>query len=239
MGRDNRVQTHFREQLRAERERLGWSQAEMAKALSANGFPLHASAIAKIEAGDRAVRIDEAVAIADALDVELEDMLPSAPNEQSRLRRARRMADRAMYETRGGAASMAAAYEEIIDLLEERPNLYANLRDEDLHFSPTTVDEYLSWVLDRMGRVFHLPEDTERIVVRNPRRIEQLTALIEATVAGVVSDIPFPDNSEADDEYTDELVSRLRHPAVAARLGRGLARLIPDTASEENDDSET
>ena len=72
MGRDSQVQTFFARRLRARREQLGWSQAELAKALSGSGLTLHGSAIAKIEAGDRAVRIDEAVAIASALDVDLD-----------------------------------------------------------------------------------------------------------------------------------------------------------------------
>jgi transcriptional regulator with XRE-family HTH domain len=46
--------------MRAHRERLGWSQADLAKRLSDTGVPgVYPTTIAKIEAGDRAVRVDE------------------------------------------------------------------------------------------------------------------------------------------------------------------------------------
>jgi transcriptional regulator with XRE-family HTH domain len=48
----------------------------MAKLLSDNGIPMmHPTTIAKIEAGDRAVRIDEAAGIADLFGVSLDSLL--------------------------------------------------------------------------------------------------------------------------------------------------------------------
>lgn len=73
MGRKERTADYFRKRLRAERELKSWSQADMAKMLSDNGF--HATTIAKIEAGDRTVRIDEATAIADLLGLSLDALL--------------------------------------------------------------------------------------------------------------------------------------------------------------------
>lgn len=73
MGRRERIADYFRKRLRSERELKGWSQADMAKMLSDNGF--HATTIAKIEAGDRTVRIDEATAIADLLGLSLDALL--------------------------------------------------------------------------------------------------------------------------------------------------------------------
>jgi transcriptional regulator with XRE-family HTH domain len=59
-----------------EREHRGWSQLQMAKLLSDNGIPMmHPTTIAKIEAGDRAVRIDEAAGIADLFGVSLDSLL--------------------------------------------------------------------------------------------------------------------------------------------------------------------
>jgi transcriptional regulator with XRE-family HTH domain len=75
MGRKERVADHFRKRLRAERETRGWSQAQMAKMLSDRGVQMIGTTIAKIEAGDRAVRIDEATCIADLLDASLDSLL--------------------------------------------------------------------------------------------------------------------------------------------------------------------
>lgn len=64
--------------MRRERERRGWTQAELATKLAEVGVHLHPSAIAKIELRDvarpRAIRLDEAQAIAYVLGVALEDM---------------------------------------------------------------------------------------------------------------------------------------------------------------------
>ena len=75
MGKRERVEDFFRKQLRKERERLGWSQADLAEKLSKAGVPMIHTTIAKIEGGDRAVRVDEAAGIAEALDVPLDWML--------------------------------------------------------------------------------------------------------------------------------------------------------------------
>lgn len=60
--------------VRHERERLGWSQAELAERLKDYGVDLHPSAIAKIELRDvdrpRSIRLNEAEALADALGLE-------------------------------------------------------------------------------------------------------------------------------------------------------------------------
>jgi transcriptional regulator with XRE-family HTH domain len=75
MGRKERTEVYFRKRLKRERDGRGWSQAEMAKALSDNDIPMHSTTIAKIEAGDRSVRIDEAAGIADLLGVSLDGLL--------------------------------------------------------------------------------------------------------------------------------------------------------------------
>lgn len=80
MGRREREERpeglRFRQELRYERERRGWSQEHVAKLLAAKGFgQVYATTIAKIEAGDRAVTIAEAAAIAGLFGVSLDVML--------------------------------------------------------------------------------------------------------------------------------------------------------------------
>lgn len=72
MGRTTRAEQHLSRKLKTERQRRDWSQADVAKALSANGFQMYPTTIAKIEAGDRAVKIEEAVALADLFDLTLD-----------------------------------------------------------------------------------------------------------------------------------------------------------------------
>ena len=70
----------FGKRVKAERERRGWSQAEMAKILSDKGLrPMHPTTVAKIEAGDRSVRINEAVGMADLFEVSMDSLLGRIP----------------------------------------------------------------------------------------------------------------------------------------------------------------
>jgi transcriptional regulator with XRE-family HTH domain len=76
MGRREQTANHFGKRVKAERVARKWSQAQMATLLSDSGVPMiHATTIAKIEAGDRPTRIDEATAIADLFDISLDALL--------------------------------------------------------------------------------------------------------------------------------------------------------------------
>lgn len=72
------MEKRFRERVYAERTRRGreWSQAELAKRLQAKGLRhMLPSTVAKIEIGERAVRIDEASALADLFAMSVDELL--------------------------------------------------------------------------------------------------------------------------------------------------------------------
>jgi transcriptional regulator with XRE-family HTH domain len=75
MGVNEQVETGFRDTLRHERKERGWSQAHVAKLLSGKGLAVYPTTVAKIEAGERAVRVDEIVAVADIFDVSVDALL--------------------------------------------------------------------------------------------------------------------------------------------------------------------
>lgn len=87
MGKQSFVETRFRERVRRERELRDWSQAELAKLLQDRGIAsVYPTTVAKIEAGERAVRIDEATALADIFDVSVDALLGrSASFQKDRL----------------------------------------------------------------------------------------------------------------------------------------------------------
>lgn len=72
MGNQGPVEDRFRQRLRSERGRRGWSQAQLALAAERKGVNLYPSTIAKIESGDRAVRLDELNAFADLFGLSIE-----------------------------------------------------------------------------------------------------------------------------------------------------------------------
>lgn len=83
MGSEKPVETRFRERVFAERKRRDWSQADVATMLRDKGIQsIYPTTIAKIESGERAVRIDEASALADIFEVSLDTLLgrSAAPN---------------------------------------------------------------------------------------------------------------------------------------------------------------
>lgn len=68
----------FLQQMRLIRKSEACTQADLAQRVEAHlGHTIDASTIARIESGRRSLRLDEAVAIAKALGMRLDDMLPS------------------------------------------------------------------------------------------------------------------------------------------------------------------
>lgn len=76
MGKQSAAETSFRERVQQERERRKWSRADLSKMLQRRGFEhIYTSTVAKIEYGERSVRIDEATAIADLFEVSVDALL--------------------------------------------------------------------------------------------------------------------------------------------------------------------
>lgn len=91
----------FGQQLRARRERLNITQSTVAMNLALfHGIKLDATAITRIEKGSRAIRLNEAVAIADVVDAPLAAMLSLAPAGEDAIRQAER--ERLMAVTAAG-----------------------------------------------------------------------------------------------------------------------------------------
>jgi len=67
------VEARFRKRVKKQRDRRGWSQADVAKMLGDKGIKgIYPTTVAKIESGERAVRIDEATALADLFETRLD-----------------------------------------------------------------------------------------------------------------------------------------------------------------------
>ncbi len=76
MGRENFWQVQFRKKIRLEREGRGWSQAQVSQSLKSKGIDnMHSTTVAKIESGEREVKLDEAAAIADLFEMSLDALV--------------------------------------------------------------------------------------------------------------------------------------------------------------------
>jgi transcriptional regulator with XRE-family HTH domain len=86
MDNESETAARFRQRVKAERDRRGWTQTQLAEKLSANGIRVQWSAIAKLESGARRVRLDEAAAIADTFGTSLETLMGRRPRPVADLR---------------------------------------------------------------------------------------------------------------------------------------------------------
>jgi transcriptional regulator with XRE-family HTH domain len=97
------------------RQSHGWTQQDLARKLESVGFSLHQSAIARIEAGTRPVRLNEAVALTTVLSVDLSKLLRS-PLTQEMISDL----ERDLNETRGRTIEAHQRVQLIEAVIEER-----------------------------------------------------------------------------------------------------------------------
>lgn len=126
MAKGKWTEDRFRKNVRIERGHREWTQEQMAKRLSDKGIPMHWTTIAKIESGGRAVRIDEASAIADLLGVSVDMLLGRRARPKSDLVHALRAALDAGQQATWQVSSLE-------DTLRERVVELAEVDVEDRH----------------------------------------------------------------------------------------------------------
>lgn len=74
----------FGENIRRLREARGWSQSELARRMQAHGWPKYSQvAVSRTEEGSRAVRLDEALAFSEILEIGLTNLI--TPSDEGRL----------------------------------------------------------------------------------------------------------------------------------------------------------
>ncbi|MDR6439082.1 transcriptional regulator with XRE-family HTH domain [Paenarthrobacter nicotinovorans] len=126
----------FRENMRALRERKGWSQGELSRRLIEGGWPIfHQTTISRIESGDRPIKLGEARAIARALGSNVATMV-SLPVETSIVQGLAgvigdvRVARNRLSEAYGNLAETRAKLRELVEFVE--PIDLNEWQDDDL-----------------------------------------------------------------------------------------------------------
>lgn len=125
MGRKKWSDASFGKRVQVERTNRGWSQAEMARMLSDNGVePMHPTTVAKIESGQRSVRINEAVGIAELFEASVDSLLGRKPGAQiNELEYSLRL----LRDTaRQSSQQIFTAMETIREQLDDLPKEFAN-----------------------------------------------------------------------------------------------------------------
>jgi transcriptional regulator with XRE-family HTH domain len=150
----------------------------MAKMLSDKGIhPMHPTTVAKIEAGDRSVRINEAVGIADLFEVSLDSLLGRKPGAQ---RSELQYLLRVLRDTaRQSSQQVWASMETIREQLEELPRGFDGA-DMLQQLGHDTWSNSLFPAFDALMKVVNLSEELLRREQGRPELSEE--ALMELKV---------------------------------------------------------
>ncbi|NMN94827.1 helix-turn-helix transcriptional regulator [Antrihabitans stalactiti] len=131
MGTKEPIEKLFARKVKAEREQRGWSQQHLAELVFAQrgdtSTRAHRQLLAKIETGNRSVRVDEAVALAEIFQVSLDWMLGSEREEDLAfaLDRLATSAQQSGLDATKIAESMALAERDLVRKID-----YAEFRDQ-------------------------------------------------------------------------------------------------------------
>ncbi len=113
------VRSTFASRVRQVREGRGWSQEELARRLGELGLRLDPTAITRMERGERSVRVEEAVVLAQALGLPLDELLQ--PLDEIGLEHVRGL----MKRYGSLSATLTRAQEELDDVREQLVEAFA------------------------------------------------------------------------------------------------------------------
>lgn len=148
------AEDRFRKRLRDEREQRKWSQADLARRLSETGPRVHPTTIAKIESGDRSVRIGEAAAIADIFRMSLDRVLGRTVDDDAEFSyRFKSLQDKAR-EALISVESLHAQFRDRLYALLEFP--FVENRDRIRHYG-LNVTTNMNAVLDSLIPLADMP----------------------------------------------------------------------------------
>jgi transcriptional regulator with XRE-family HTH domain len=155
----------FRHRITRERKKRGWSQAEVARKLKAKDIDnVHISTVSKIEAGDREIKLDEALAIAEIYGLSLDVLLGRKPQGQRNLRYLLDALTDAVFLSR---TELQRTAKTLHDRLEDIPPDYAGYDTLAGHVRAVTDH------LDAAGRALEgLVDESIKDIV--PRAVERL-----------------------------------------------------------------
>lgn len=142
VGTPGHVEKIFGRNVREFRRRRGWSQEDLAQRLSAVGYSMHQTTVAKLEAGSRPTPVGEAKALAGIFEVSIEDLF--APPW--------------LYDAELGTAAEQAAQteQELVKLAERRERVANTLRNyerkvESAEAELVQVHQEIDYLTSRLG----------------------------------------------------------------------------------------
>lgn len=175
------TEASFGEKVRTARRKRGWTQRELGAMVD-----LDASAISRLEAGTRAIRLGEASLIARALSEGLDELVfGQGPSPHAQLEVIRSETNELMAKVHYTAVDVVRRFVRIVDLLEQHDELFGDLPDSDEEDPPKSVDEYLEGVVNRTLDIYG-SRQRNHVVVETEKRARQLHAIVAAITHRIV-----------------------------------------------------
>ncbi len=144
------VAATFASRVRQSREGRGWTQEELARHLAEVGLRLDPTAITRIERGDRAVRIEEAVAIAAALRTPLNALLqPVDGVEWDHVNSLMRRYEQLSVTRAKAQEELGHIYDELVDAFAKYPTVADSFRRTMDHPANKAWHDVLSQILQK------------------------------------------------------------------------------------------
>ncbi|WP_367273381.1 helix-turn-helix domain-containing protein [Galactobacter sp.] len=145
-----RVEQEVGQQVALLRSQASLTQRQLADKLTDAGMAVDASAVSRIEKGQRALRVSEALILADVLDVDIDYLVSGVESPDRDFRTTRRAADAMMNRLAPSIADWLNALSYAQELVSADPRLLDTLKDEE---GPQAADLYLDWVTQRISEL--------------------------------------------------------------------------------------
>ncbi|MBB5618440.1 helix-turn-helix domain-containing protein [Microcella frigidaquae] len=198
----------------------GWTQRELAEALSSRGMPVDSTAVSRIENGTRDVRLSEALLIADALSVDLDRLLIGMRSPAQELRHRREVSDDWALQFSEILPNWLHSMRRTSEFLQENPNLVATVFDDRVG-RPKSADDYLPWVMRRIrskNDQFRIARAWQGVVVRTDIEARQLMQVIGAALEGLLT---VAEGEDAQARHPHEIVELLENLTFLERSNNG------------------
>lgn len=152
---------NFRRTMTAKRERMGVSQTAMAKELQRRGLQFRQQMVQRVESGERALRLNEAVAVADILALDFDAAIRGPEADEDALRRQYesklREAVSAVVKLEEARGSLDSTLVEVKQLIEDHVNLADTGPLHETHHSISALMAILTGLAEDVGKAMEIP----------------------------------------------------------------------------------
>ncbi|WP_166390256.1 helix-turn-helix domain-containing protein [Nocardioides ochotonae] len=199
--RARQTEIDFGKRVRQFREAQKLSQSKFAELLASKaGLSIDPSAIARIELGDRSVKLGEARAFAEVLGSSVAELVGEDPR-QTPVRQIAELRDRAnewMRRSRFALRQMVQNMAEVQNEIRTSPGaLVAFSEEED---PPADVEDYLLWVLGRIEQQAAVGPFATAATAEDARRLQLIAEALTAHIVKVGLDVWSGEDAASDED---------------------------------------